>query len=152
MPRVASMSSERGFTLVEVGVGALLGVILVLSVGTLTQNLVHQRSSADSNSAAMSIAEQTLEQLRALANPATDANLTAGAHGPCVTPPCLVDVTGTSSLSGPYRLQWVVVDNTSASTSPLVSPSNNSKQITVTVTHASNPYVRASLVTYYKVS
>jgi Tfp pilus assembly protein PilE len=146
------MYSERGFTLIEVAVGALIGVMVVVSIGVLTQNLVHQRTSADSNSAAMTIAEGTLEQLEALQNPTTSASLTVGAHGPCVAPPCLVDVTGASSLNGPYRLQWVVVDNTNSSTSPLVSPSNNSKQITVTVTHVSNPYVRANLVTYYKVS
>ncbi|MGH7899032.1 MAG: type IV pilus modification PilV family protein, partial [Candidatus Binatia bacterium] len=106
------MYNDRGFTLIEVGVAALVGVILVLSVGLLTQNLVHQRSSADSNSAAMTLAEQTLERLRALPAPATDADLTPGLHGPCLTPPCLVDVTGTASLIGPYQLQWMIVDNT----------------------------------------
>lgn len=146
------MCSERGFTLIEVAVAGLVGIVLVLAVGILTQNQVHQRTSADSNSAALSIAEQTLEHLEALPNPATAAGLTAGTHGPCGSPPCLVDATGASSLNGPYLLQWTVVDNTSAATSPLVSPTNNSKQITVTLTHASNPYVRANLVTYYKTS
>lgn len=146
------MSSERGFTLLEVMAAALIGVVVVLGVGLLGENLSRRRVSADSISAAVGIADHTLEQLVALTDPGTDALLTAGTHGPCASPPCLVGTSGgvdasTVTLNGPYLLEWTVVDNATSET-PLVDPDGSSKKVTVTVTHARNTSVRAQLETY----
>jgi hypothetical protein len=143
---------ERGFTLIEVGVAALVGLVLVLGVGLLTENLVHRRASVDSISASLTLAERQMEQLLSKQYPASDAELTAGTHGPgsCVSPPCKVDHTGAPSLNGPYLMQWVVVDNSGATNSPLVDPTMSTKKITVTVTHVNDPSALATLQTYYK--
>jgi hypothetical protein len=152
MRRVKSVCNERGFSLIEVAVSGLVGVVLVLGIGLLTENVVHQRASVDSVSASATLAERQMEQLLSKQYPATDADLTAGTHGPgsCASPPCKVDQTGAPSLNGPYLMQWVVVNNSSTGTSPLVDPTASSKKITVTVTHVSNPFALATLQTYYK--
>ena len=139
-------SREAGFLLIEVVVATLIAVVVVIAIGLLSENLARRRASADSLSAAVSLAEGQMEQLLALPNPA--ANLPAGAHGPCGTPPCPVDVSGVSNPSGPYLLQWIVIDNSSSGT-PLVDSTASSKKLTVTVSHQSDPYANVNLQTYY---
>jgi prepilin-type N-terminal cleavage/methylation domain-containing protein len=153
------MSSRNGFTLIEVVVAALIGAFLVIAIGGLSERLIHHRATADSNSAAMSLAERQMETL--LGNPIPNPTscptvdsfaLCAGTHT-AVT----VDAQGAASASGPYRVQWVVTDATNAQTSPLVTPDPTLvtvkvKRITVTVTHLKNGMVNASLVRYYKAS
>jgi type II secretory pathway pseudopilin PulG len=141
-------SREAGFSLIEVVVALLIAVVVVIAVGLLSENLARRRASADSLSAAVSLAEGQMEQLFALPNPATHASLTAGAHGPCGTPPCPVGVNGVSNASGPYLLQWTVIDNSSSGT-PLVDSTASSKKLTVTVSHQSDPYANVNLQTYY---
>jgi prepilin-type N-terminal cleavage/methylation domain-containing protein len=155
------MSGKQGFTLIEVVVAALIGVTVVLFAGLLGSNLVHQRTSSDSSSAAMAIAERTMEKLQGIpfsevAGSLYVTRMSAGLHGPpvgpgtsCVSPPCPVDGTGEPSV-GPYLLRWNVTNNGLTGSRPLVTPLNDSKQITVTVTHATNPNVRANLVSYFK--
>ncbi len=147
------MCSERGFTLIEVAAATLIGVVVVLGVGLLSENLVRRRASADSTSAASALAERQMEQLLSKQSPGTSADLTAGTHGPgtsCATPPCKITETGdTNTLTGPYLMQWTVQDNASSGT-PLVDPTASTKTITMTVTHVSNPCTRATLQTYYK--
>lgn len=146
------MFSERGFTLIEVAAAALIGVVLVLGVGLLSENLVRRRASSDSISAAVALAERQMEQLLAKQSPGTSADLTAGSHGPgasCVSPPCKLDETGTATLNGPYLMQWDVIDSSSSGT-PLVDPDASTKKITITVSHVTNPFTRATLQTYYK--
>jgi len=81
------------------------------------------------------------------------AKLCSGTHGPTS-----VDVDLVSSASGPYSVSWTVIDATTSSTSPFVLAATGGaaqkavKQITVTVSHLSNPNVNASLVRYYKVT
>ena len=145
------MFSKDGFTLIEAVVAMLIGAAVVVSVGTLSERLVHHRTTADSNSAAMSLAERTMEQLLALPDPTTNASLTdPGPHGPCGSPPCPVDVAGASTINGPYSLQWTVSDSGSGS-SFLVTPTTEVKRLTVTVVHRTNPMVNASVVTFYNV-
>ena len=139
-------SREAGFLLIEVVVATLIAVVVVIAIGLLSENLARRRASADSLSAAVSLAEGQMEQLLALPNPAI--NLLAGAHGPCGTPPCPVDVSGVSNPSGPYLLQWIVIDNSSSGT-PLVDSTASSKKLTVTVSHQSDPYANVNLQTYY---
>jgi len=149
------MCSERGFTLLEVLIAALIGLVLVLGVGLLGESLERRRASTDSSSAAMTLAERQMEQLLALASPASASNLTAGTHGPgtpCTSPPCKITATGdTNTLTGPYLMQWTVVDNAASGTA-LIDPTSPSstKKITVLVTHVSNPFIHATLQTYYK--
>jgi len=147
------MSSDRGFTLIEVLVAMVIGASMVLAVGLSSETLVRRRSANASISAATSLAERQMEQLLAKQSPASDADLTAGIHGPnpCASPPCKIDETGAATLNGPYLMQWTVVDNSNSSGKPLLDPSGSTKQITTTVTHVTNPYARATLVTYYKV-
>ena len=44
-------------------VAILIGVIVVLGLGGLSERLIHHRTTTDSNSAAMSLAERQLEKL-----------------------------------------------------------------------------------------
>jgi prepilin-type N-terminal cleavage/methylation domain-containing protein len=140
------VSSNRGFSLIEILVAMAIGVAVVLGVGALGERLVHHRVTTDSNSAAMSLAERQMEVLLADTNPnpttaqCPAANLCSGAH---------------TSPSGLYTVQWTIVDGSTASTSPLVLATGATalvKKITVTVTHLRNPQVNATLVRYYKVS
>ena len=131
------MSNEAGFTLIETVVAAVVGVILVLAVGLLGGSIVHQRTSADSTSAALSLAEWQLEQLRALPSPQTAAALTAGTHGP-------TSVSASGISGGPFRITYVVIDG--------MSGISNLKDISVTVSHATNPMINAQLHTYYDVN
>lgn len=130
------MFNEQGFTLSEVAVAMLIGMILVVPIGKLNLNVTHQRITSDEISVTTHLASQGLEQLLALQSPATASDLTAGSHGPT-----LLGADGQPSL-GPYRRSWTVNDNV---------PDANSKRLTVTVTHDNNPQARCTLVTYYKI-
>jgi Tfp pilus assembly protein PilV len=143
------LSSQHGFSLVEAATATLVGLQLVLGIGLLSQSLTHKRVSADARSAAVSLAERKMEQILALPNPSTNASLSAGTQGPCASPPCLVGVDGSSTLNGPYLLQWTVVDNGVTGT-PLVDSTASSKKITVSLTHVTDANARATLQTYYK--
>lgn len=169
------MSSKQGFTLVEAVVAVLIAAFVVIAVGGLVERLLHHRTTTDSNSAAQSLALWQMEKLFADANPnppvspdcpnATTAsnicgtattnganlcgNTTASGrqHGPFP-----VDVLGNASTStGPYCIQWNVIDTSTSASSPLVIPSASTatKRITVTVRHLRNPLVNARAVTQY---
>ena len=144
------MFNKAGFTLIEAVVAMLMSVAVIVSIGTLSERLVHHRTTTGSNSAATTLAERTMEALLALPNPATDASLTSGVHGPCGTPPCAVDFGGAPTLNGPYTLQWAVADSGSASTF-FLTPTAEVKRITVTVAHANDPMVASSIVAFYNV-
>jgi Tfp pilus assembly protein PilV len=156
------VSSKSAFTLVETLVAVVIGVAFVLGIGALGERLLHHRATTDSNSAAMSLAERQMETLLADPNPnptgaqCPAADLCGGAppggltHGPTSVNESLV-----ASASGPYRVQWVVVDASAVSTSPFVRAVGSSslvKKITVTVSHLRNPQVSATLVRYFKAS
>ncbi len=146
---------NNGFTFVETLVATLIAVVMIVGVANLGERMIHQRVSADSNSGAVSLAEEQMEKLLALSSPSTNSSLTSGTHGPCGSPPCSVDSSGASNASGPYKIQWVVSNSRTSAPAPLVTPtlvSSVVKKITVTVTHLRNPSVGASVVTYYKVS
>ena len=65
------MSSNRGFSLIEAVVAILIGAIVILGLGGLSERLIHHRTTTDSNSAAMSLAERQMEKL--LARPAEES-------------------------------------------------------------------------------
>jgi len=155
------MSSSRAFTLVEAVVAVLIAATMVIAIGGLGERLIHHRNTADSNSAAMSLAERQMESLLAetIQNPTTAqcpaANLCGG------TPPTGVTKTLTGrnvdlTTGGPYTVQWTVVDNdNSAATSPLKLSAGTTtttvKTITVTVTLPANSLVRASITRHLPV-
>jgi prepilin-type N-terminal cleavage/methylation domain-containing protein len=159
------MSSSRGFTLIEAVVAVLIGALLVVAMGGLSERLVHHRVTTDSNSAAMSLAERQMEALLAdpIPNPTgaqcPAANLCGDtpANGGRTHGPTSVNENLVASGSGPYNVQWVVIDanNTSPTTSPLALAAGSTslvKKITVSVSHLRNPQVSATVVRYYKVS
>ena len=131
------MCNRDGFTLIEVVVAMLIGLLLVLPIGLLASNLSHQRASTNELSAVTNLAEQQMERLLALQNPFTNPGLSAGAYGPLA-----IDATGEPSVGGPYLRSWTILDNV---------PYTDSKKITVTVSHTNNAYAHCSLATYYKV-
>ena len=154
------MFSNRGFSLIEAVVAIVITALTIVAVGGLGERLLHHRVTADSNSAAMSLAERQLETL--LGNPipnpspcptADTSPLCAGAH-------TAINLNASGGASGPtYRVQWTVVDSSTSQTSPLVLPvlpppavTAKTKKITVTVTHLNNPLVNATLVRFYNVS
>jgi type II secretory pathway pseudopilin PulG len=157
------VSSNKGFSLIETLAALLIGVAIVVGLGGLTERLLHHRVTTDSNSAAMSLAERQMEALLAdpIANPTggqcPSANLCGDtlANGGRTHGPTSVNENLAASASGPYRVQWVVIDADSTNPSPLVlavGATSLVKKITVTVSHLRNPQVSATLVRYYKVS
>lgn len=164
MQRDGLLSSNRGFTLIEALVAIVIGVAVVVGIGALSERLVHHRVTTDSNSAAIDLAERQMETLLAdpIPNPTASqcptANLCGGAPPNGLTKgPTNVNESLVGSASGPYRVQWTVIDanSTDQTTSPLVLAAGSTslvKKITVTVTHVNNPYVNATVVRYYKVS
>jgi type II secretory pathway pseudopilin PulG len=128
------MSSERGFTLIELAVAVLIGLATVVAIAILGGNITRQRAITEANAAATSLAEQKLEELRA--NPGA---LASGLE--------VLDEGGNASVLGPYRRQWVVTPNTPA-TPATPSGMPKSAQVRMTVTHLTNPQVRAEIVTY----
>ena len=168
------MSSKRGFTLIEAVAAVLIAAFVVIAVGGLSERLIHHRTTTDSNSAAQSLAQWKMEKLIADTNPnppATDCPSATTASNICGTAttngvnlcgditasgrqhgPFPVDVLGNASTStGPYCIQWNVIDTSSSASSPLVIPSaaTATKRITVTVSHLRNPLVNAKVVTQY---
>ena len=146
------MFNDRGVTLIEVLVAAAIGLVMVLGLGVLQESLVRRRAATGAISTATALAERQLEQLLASPDLETAADLTAGLHGPngCTSPPCKIDETGAATINGPFRMQWTVVDGDASGTTPLYDPSQTTKQITMSVTHVSDPYARATLVTRTK--
>jgi Tfp pilus assembly protein PilV len=131
-------------TTLEVVVAILMSLGIVASVGLLGQRTVHHRATAASIAAAASLAEQKLEELRALPNPASAADLTAGEEH---RDPGYIDDSGalSPSLSGPFRRSWQVWDPATAAYQKL-------KRVRVSVEHTSNSQVHVELETYIKVS
>jgi prepilin-type N-terminal cleavage/methylation domain-containing protein len=125
------MSTDSGFTLVETLVAALIGAILVVSIGVLGGTLLRHRANADSISAATSVAEAEIERLRALGEPPDG---TVGWNG--------VNEAGEPDF-GPYEMQTVVEDD-----QPPLDPDALSKRLTVRVRHQNNPLVSAEVTTY----
>lgn len=110
----------------------LVATLIVLSTGLLGTRMFHRRSSSASLSAATSIAQKRIEELRleTLAD---------------TTEERLVDESGTTTIGGPYRRRLVVADGPIVGTKSL-------KRVTVTVQHETNPEVRVELVTYFRVT
>lgn len=133
-------NSERGFTLLETLVAMLLSVTVVLSVGVLGSRLAHRRSSSASISAATSLAELTIEQLRPLRVPWTMTNGTTSQ---------LVDASGTITVGGPYSRTTEIADGPSLTVGGTI---RSLKHVTVTVTHTTNPEIRVQLVSYFRIS
>lgn len=139
------MSSKQGFALIETVIAVVIGVAIVIGVGALGERLLHHRVTTDSNSAAMSLAEQQMEVLPADTSPNPTTIQCGGASPPKPCPgthgPTNVDVNLAASASGPYEVPWTVVDSTTTSTSPLVLATTGGqaqkavKKITVTVSH-----------------
>jgi Tfp pilus assembly protein PilV len=136
---------HSGFTLIEVAVAGVIGVILVLAVGKLGLNATHQRVSSDSISAAVSLAEQRLEKLKALPSPATASDLTV-AGNTHADPSNPIKEDGTAG--GKYNVTWTVTDSGAGA----FYPAPGVKKIVINVQHANNPMVNVTLATYYKVS
>lgn len=144
MRRDMSKSSNEGFTLIEALAAIVIAAAIVAGLGALSERLIHHRVTTDGNSAAMSLAEAQMESLLAdlTPNPSScpGSNLCSGTH---------------TATSGDYNIQWVVVDATTATSSPFVRAKGSTapvKKITVTVTHARNPMVNAALTRFYDVS
>ena len=126
------MFCKRGFSLIETVVALLIATLIVLSTGLLGTRMFHRRSSSASLSAATSVAQKRIEELRL----ETLANTTENQ---------LVDETGTAAIGGPYSRTLVVADGPVVGTKSL-------KRVTVTVQHVTNPEVRVQLVTYFRVT
>ena len=155
------MSNSRGFTITEAVVALLVAAMTVIAIGGLGERLNHHRTTTDSNSAAMSLAERQMESLLAetVQNPTTAQCPTANLCGG--SPPTGLTKTLTSrnvdlTSCGPYTVQWAVVDDdNSSATSPLKLSAGTTatamKTITVTVTLPANPLVRASITRHLHV-
>jgi type II secretory pathway pseudopilin PulG len=165
------MYRDGGFTLIEVAVAAVVGILLVLGIGLLGGNVFHQRISADSNSAAMSLAERHLERLLAnsVANPTSTQCATVPAN--CQPHSCTQALCGSTSFSSgtpgllhgptntsadgstpvgaPFEIRYWVHDCGSASS---ICKVPSLKRITVEVDHTNNPQINARLETYYAVN
>ena len=170
------MSNNRAFTLIEAVVAVLIGAIVVIAVGGLSERIFHHRTTTDSNSAAMSLAVWEMEKLLSDAvqqpspfgctpvascpNLCPDPSTTVPSSSPALCAgthqAILVNANGSSSVTGPYQLQWVVTDASSnATSSPLVVPTPapgtfqvGAKRITVTATLPRNPFVSAGVVRF----
>jgi prepilin-type N-terminal cleavage/methylation domain-containing protein len=147
------MFNRRGFSLIEAVVAILIGAVVVVAVGGLSERLVHHRTTTDSNSAAMTLAEKQMEKL--LADPVSDP--TSCPTPPLITSPALcagthpaITLNANATASGPYRLQWVVADSGPTASFFKTLTVRAVKQLTVTVTLPNNPYVNASIVTFYE--
>ena len=150
------MCSERGLSMIETLVAMFMTVAIVAGVGILGERTIHHRVTSTANAAAMSLAEQKLEQLRAdpIRNPTTtqcaaspqpalcgDTGSGAGldhSDGP------LLDDGTAGTISG-FSRHWRVWD-------PSNGQLNRVKRVRVTVTHLSNPLVNVQLDTYIRVS
>jgi type II secretory pathway pseudopilin PulG len=153
------MFSSKGFTLIEAVVAMLIGAFVVIAVGGLTERLIHHRITTDSNSAAMSLAERQMETLLADPNATptgcpAPASLTTSSPALCAGAHPAITVSAGGTGSGPYQVQWTVVNAGAAS--PIVIPTPDPtgalqdpmKQITVTVTMPNNRLVNATIVRF----
>jgi prepilin-type N-terminal cleavage/methylation domain-containing protein len=164
------MSSKSGFTLIESVVALLIGAAVIVAIGGLSERLIHHRTTTDSNSAALNLAEWQMEKLfassaRNLSCPtATTSSNACGStvtngddlcgydvatnvngrqHGP-------VTIDANQSSGGRYCLQWNVLDASSDASSPLIVPTGVvAKRITVTVRHQKNPQVYAKVTSLF---
>ena len=159
------MFNSKAFTLIEAVVAILIGAFVVIAVGGLSERLIHHRTTTDSNSAAMSLAERQMETL--LADPISTPSV-FGCTGTCPNQcpdPATVPLSSSApalcagthrTTSGLYLVQWTVVNASNAASSPLVIPTPDPtgalqdpvKQITVTVTMANNALVNAKIVRF----
>jgi Tfp pilus assembly protein PilV len=130
--------AQSGFTLIEVAVAMLIGIVAIAAIAKLGESNIRQRATSDANASAMNLAVQQLETLKAITAPNADPNLVAGTHSISS-----LDDTGNVAVGGRYTVTWEVLDGV---------PYTGAKQITVTVTHSTAENVRAQIVTYYKTS
>ena len=156
------MFSNRGFSLIEVLVAIVVGAIVVIGVGLLGERLVHHRTTTDSNSAAMALAERTMEQLLADPTPNPTGGACPNANLCGAAPPAGLNHTLTNrnvdlTSGGAYTVQWNVINNDNTTqTSPLKLSSGTNptktvvKTIKVTVTLPNNPLVHASITRHYR--
>jgi type II secretory pathway pseudopilin PulG len=155
------MFSRKGFTLIEAVVAMLIGAFVVIAVGGLSERLIHHRATTDSNSAAMSLAVRQMEKLLADSNKTptgcpAPGSLTTSSPALCAGTHPAVTANADGTGSGPYQVQWTVVNADASATSPLVIPTPDPsgalqdpvKQITVTVTMPHNPLVNAQIVRF----
>ena len=162
------MSNKLGFSLIEAVVAILIGAAVVVAVGGLSERLLHHRATADSNSASMSLAELQMETL--LADPISDpspvgcigtcpdqcpSTLTTSSPALCAGTHPAITMQANGTATGPYRVQWTVVDADGTGGSPLVIPTPTApaqqapmKRITVVVTLPNNPFVNATIVRF----
>ena len=163
------MSNKLGFSLIEAVVAIVIGALVVVAVGGLSERLIHHRATADSNSASMSLAEWQMERL--LADPISTPSPSgctplAGCPNLCPAPASLtttspalcagthpaITMQANGTATGPFRVQWTVVDADGSGISPLVIPTpapaaqqTPMKHITVVVTLPNNPLVNATV-------
>src|SRR5256885_8733477 len=98
-------TNAAGFTLIEVLVAAVIGLVMMVGAGNLGLNALHQRASYDSISTATSLAERQFELLRDIQNPVSDSNFTTGSHTAANSP-----MKQDGSSGGPYNVSWTVTD------------------------------------------
>ena len=84
------MSSSRGFTIVETVVAVLVAALIILSIGGLSERLVHRRTTRDSNSTGLALAK------RKTGGSCPAAPLSARAR------------TDRPTSAGPYTATWTV--------------------------------------------
>ena len=142
-----TLRSQSGFTVVEVLVAALIGLMMVAAAGNLGLNLFHKRASYDSLSAATSLAERQFELLRNIQNPSADTtNFSNGTHTATNSP-----LTQSGTAGGPYNVRWIVADPFPSALQGTCASGSGLKKITIQVSHTSDPSVNVELVTHYKV-
>lgn len=152
---------ESGFTLIEAIVAMLVGIIMVVAMGPLTQGLMAHRISSDFDSAAMSLAERQLEQILADANRNPTAVACASTPAPALCGgaapdgrahgPVDVNVSGGQTGARPYKVRWSVVDLDDSAVSPFATPVGvdlRVKKVTVTVSKRESATPNATLVRY----
>jgi len=140
------LDSEKGFTLIESMIAAVVMAISVLGLAQLIGVSVHQSALARNNTMAITVATQMVEELKTnfnkelndkIADPfaADHTNLTAGAHGPrsvSLAPP-----TGSAMGTVTWIVSWdVVISGNQKTVEVEVAPqiSNSVQNETVAIT------------------